>query len=148
MKQEQAELSYPVKKIKFRTCVELYRKWKVTKLRYKTAPSNGIEVEVEYADTLDLINPELESNFTDMSNLKTSEFEDLESVKCFPLTAEVGANQKYKALTALALHGAPGCHKDYQHLIRYFIKRNIRIIAPKFPSKFAMHRFCAIPSVQ
>ena len=134
MKQDQPELSYPVKKIKFKTCVELYRKWKVTKLRYKTAPSNGIEVEVEYADTLDLINPDLESNLTDLS--KTAEFEDLESIKCFPLTSEIGASQKYKALTALALHGAPGCHKDYQHLIRYFIKRNIRIIAPKFPSKF------------
>lgn len=139
MKQEQAtELSYPVKKIKIRTCVDLYRKWKVTKLRYKAAPSNGIEVEVEYADTLDLIDPNLESNFTDLSSLKKSEFEDLESIKCFPLNSEVGSGQKYKALTALALHGAPGCHKDYQHLIRYFIKRNVRIIAPKFPSKFTV----------
>lgn len=139
-KQEQnEEFSYPVKTVKFRTCVELYKKWKVTKLRYKTAPSNGIEVEVEYADTLELINPELESNFTELTALATNskiEFEDLKSIKCFPLDSEIGVDQNYKPLTALCLHGAPGCHKDYQHLIKYFIKRNVRVIAPKFPSEF------------
>jgi len=129
---EKNELCYPVKKVQFRTCVELYSKWKVTRLRYKTASSNGIEVEVEYADTLDLIQPNVESNFS--INTKINEYNDLENIKCFPLNIEIGSNQRYKPLTALCLHGAPGCHKDYQHLIKYFIKRNVRVIAPKFPN--------------
>lgn len=138
MKQEHDELCYPVKKVQFRTCVELYQKWKITKLRYKTAPSNGIEVEVEYADTLELINPDLESNFS--INSKLNEYDDLENIKCFPLNSEVGACQRYKPLTALCLHGAPGSHKDYQHLIKYLIKRNVRVIAPKFPSMYILRQ--------
>lgn len=102
MKEEQNELCYPVKTIKFKTCVELYKKWKVTKLRYKTAPA-GVDVEVEYADTLELINPDQESNY---ENFKLTEYNEIESIKCFPLAdEEYSSKQNYKPLTALMLHG-------------------------------------------
>jgi len=33
----------------------------------------------------------------------------------------------------LALHGAPGSHRDFAKLIQYFSQRQVRVIAPNFP---------------
>lgn len=39
------------------------------------------------------------------------------------------------APTVLCLHGAPGSHHDYAHLIKHLGELGMRVIAPNFPSK-------------
>jgi hypothetical protein len=56
-------VNYPVKHICITTCGELYQKWKIKKPKlYEKAPKNGITIDVEYADTLNAINNDNESD--------------------------------------------------------------------------------------
>jgi pimeloyl-ACP methyl ester carboxylesterase len=39
--------------------------------------------------------------------------------------------------TIVCLHGAPGSHRDYKHLIKHLQQTGHRVIVPNFPSMFA-----------
>ena len=95
------DLPYEVRQVPMRTCAQLYRKWRNTRFRYRNAPVNGIDVQVEYVDV-------------------------------FPLKRD---SSSPSPLTALCLHGAPGSHQDFRHLIGHLTSKNIRVIAPNFPGK-------------
>jgi len=49
-------LSYPVKHTCVTTCGQLYQKWKLKKPLYEKAPEAGVTIDIEYADTLNCIN--------------------------------------------------------------------------------------------
>ena len=45
---------YPIRTVQVQTCGELYSKWKEKKSLYKNCPLDGISVQIEYADTLNM----------------------------------------------------------------------------------------------
>ena len=40
---------------------------------------------------------------------------------------------------AVCLHGAPGSHRDFKHLIKHLQGMGHRVIVPNFPSKYTPH---------
>ena len=44
-------------------------------------------------------------------------------------------SKKEDVPTILAVHGAPGTHRDFAQLIEHFAAKGVRVIAPTFPSK-------------
>lgn len=101
---------YPVLHTQVTTCEKLYQEWRETRKSYKKAPSDGITINVEYADTKSLI----------------TNGHDYTSDEPHPVV--------------LALHGAPGSHQDFAPIIKHLSKQGVRIIAPNFPgTKYTLH---------
>lgn len=46
------ELEYPVSTVTAKVCGQLYQQWSTKKSLYKGSPAEGIDVSIEYADTL------------------------------------------------------------------------------------------------
>lgn len=101
-------MNYPIKHVQIATCGNLYEQWKKHKKFYRKAPDCGITVNVEYADTV------CDLSFNDAGQTRT-------------------ANELKHRPVVLALHGAPGSHSDFAHLIKYFTMQGVRVIAPNFP---------------
>lgn len=57
----------------------------------------------------------------------------VEYVDVYPLPSATLHAVNSPPLTALCLHGAPGSHRDFRHLIVHLTARNIRVVAPNFP---------------
>ncbi|KAI1282118.1 hypothetical protein HDE_13143 [Halotydeus destructor] len=94
---------YNVDKVAISTCGQLYSSWSSKKSMYKLAQPQGLDLVVEYADSLGMVNGQ-------------------------------GVEIDRTAETVLCLHGAPGSHKDFAHLIKDLAAQGKRVIVPNFPT--------------